>query len=35
MKAQQATTLWFYRDAMEVCLKLKRWDDVGRYANAF
>ncbi|MCZ6731347.1 MAG: AAA family ATPase [Gammaproteobacteria bacterium] len=26
--------LWFYRDAMEVCLQMAEWDDVGRYAEA-
>ena len=25
---------WFYRDAMEVCLQTKAWDDVERYAMA-
>jgi len=26
--------LWFYRDAMEVCLQMAEWDEVGRYAEA-
>ena len=26
--------LWFYRDSMELCLELSRWDEVERYAQA-
>lgn len=26
--------LWFYRDAMEVCLQMAEWDEVNRYAQA-